>query len=68
MIAALIVPQRATEETLEHAIRKARGYGLIPCRPARMQPEAPGRVTFIAPACINANWDRLLPGGSPCAA
>lgn len=60
MIAALIVPQAATEETLEEAIRKANARGLVPCRPAKFDPEQPWRVTFLAPECINANWRRMV--------
>lgn len=58
MIAALIVPERANEETLEEAISRAKSRGLVPCRPARFDPQHPFRVTFIAPECINANWRR----------
>lgn len=60
MIAALIVPQAATEGTLEEAICKANERGLVPCRPARFDPEQPWRVTFIKPEFINENWRRLV--------
>ena len=60
LVSAMIVPQAASEQTLAEAICKAKARGLVPCRPAKFDPEKPWRVTFLAPECITENWRRLV--------
>jgi hypothetical protein len=60
MIAARIASRNADDETLEEAIRRSAGEGLVPCVPKRFCFGLTFRVTFLHPQCIPASLRRMI--------
>jgi hypothetical protein len=60
MISARIPSRKEDDETLEEAIRRSAGEGLVPCVPKQFRFGQTFRITFIHPQCIPSSWRRMI--------